>query len=62
LNVQDRIELTLSGDEELLSAARTHEDYVAGETLATSLAYKGADGAHQAEIEGRALAIGVRRV
>jgi isoleucyl-tRNA synthetase len=62
LNVEDRIELTLSGDEELLSAARTHEDYVAGETLATSLAYEGADGAHEAEIEGRALAIGVRRV
>jgi isoleucyl-tRNA synthetase len=62
LNVEDRIELTLSGDEELLSAARTHEDYVAGETLASSLAYEGADGAHQAEIEGRALAIGVRRV
>jgi isoleucyl-tRNA synthetase len=62
LNVEDRIELTLAGDEELLTAARAHEDYVAGETLATSLAYEGRDGAHQAEIEGRPLRIGVERV
>ena len=37
LEVEDRIALTLGGDEELLDAARAHEDYVAGETLATSL-------------------------
>jgi isoleucyl-tRNA synthetase len=61
LNVEDRIALTLAGDEELLTAARAHEDYVAGETLATSLAYEGPDGAHQAEIEGRPLKIGVQR-
>jgi isoleucyl-tRNA synthetase len=61
LNVEDRIALTLGGDEELLTAARAHEDYVAGETLATSLAYEGSDGAHQAEIEGRPLKIGVQR-
>jgi isoleucyl-tRNA synthetase len=61
LKVEDRIALTLAGDEELLTAAREHEDYVAGETLATSLAYEGPDGAHQAEIEGRPLKIGVER-
>jgi isoleucyl-tRNA synthetase len=61
LNVEDRIALTLAGDEELLTAARAHEDYVAGETLATSLAYGGPDGEHQAEIEGRPLKIGVQR-
>jgi isoleucyl-tRNA synthetase len=61
LKVEDRISLTLAGDEELLDAAREHEDYVAGETLATSLDYEGSDGAQQAEIEGRALAIGVQR-
>ena len=37
LDVEDRIALTLGGDEELLAAARAHEDYVAGETLATSV-------------------------
>ena len=43
-NVEDRIALTLGGDDELLDAARAHEDYVTGETLATSLDYDGADG------------------
>jgi isoleucyl-tRNA synthetase len=60
LDVEDRISLTLAGDEELLAAAREHEDYVAGETLATSLAFDGADsGAESAEIEGRPLSISV---
>jgi isoleucyl-tRNA synthetase len=59
LDVEDRIALTLGGDEELLAAARAHEDYVAGETLATSLDFDGAGG-QQAEIEGRALSISVR--
>ena len=35
LAVEDRIALALGGDDELLAAAREHEDYVAGETLAT---------------------------
>ena len=40
LEVTDRIALALGGDEELLAAARAHEDYVAGETLATSVGYE----------------------
>ncbi len=62
LNVEDRIALTLGGDEELLAATRAHEDYVAGETLATSVTYDGADAdAARAEIEGRSLLIAVNR-
>jgi isoleucyl-tRNA synthetase len=62
LNVEDRIELTLGGDDELLQATRDHEDYVAGETLATSVLYDGADGGGtRAEIEGRPLLIAVAR-
>ncbi|MDP9383810.1 MAG: isoleucine--tRNA ligase [Actinomycetota bacterium] len=62
LEVEDRIELALDGDAELLDAARAHEAYVAGETLAVSVAYEGNGGAPQeATIEGRSLAIGVRR-
>jgi isoleucyl-tRNA synthetase len=62
LNVEDRIALTLGGDEVLLAATRAHEDYVAGETLATSVTYDGADaGAARAEIEGRPLLIAVNR-
>ena len=57
LEVSDRIALALGGDEELLAAAREHEAYIAGETLATSVDY-GADGAgEKATIEGRELRI-----
>ncbi len=61
LEVEDRISLTLGGDEELLAAVREHEDYVAGETLATSLDFDGSQGeAETARIEGRDLSISVR--
>ena len=60
LDVEDRIALALAGDDELLAAAREHEDYLAGETLATSLAFDGADSeAESAEIEGKHLSISV---
>src|SRR3954463_4939376 len=41
LQVEDRIKLMLSGDDELLAAAREHERYVAGETLATEVVLGG---------------------
>jgi isoleucyl-tRNA synthetase len=61
LRVEDRIRLELSGDPELVDAARAHQDYVAGETLATELSYDGADGGERADIAGRELRIAVRR-
>jgi isoleucyl-tRNA synthetase len=62
LEVSDRIELGLGGDEELLEAAREHEAYIAGETLATKVAYDGAGpDVIAATIDGRELSIGVRR-
>jgi isoleucyl-tRNA synthetase len=61
LEVSDRISLELGGDDELLEAAREHETYIAGETLATSVDY-GADGAgERATIEGRELRIALSR-
>ena len=39
LAVEDRIALTLSGDDELLGAAREHEDFIAAEALAVSVGY-----------------------
>jgi isoleucyl-tRNA synthetase len=61
LEVSDRISLELAGDDELLAAAREHEDYIAGETLANSVGY-GADGAGEsATIEGRELRIAVSK-
>ena len=61
LKVEDRIELTLGGDDELLDAARAHEGYLAGETLAVVVGYDGADGDAAATIEGRPLHIAVIR-
>ena len=52
LQVEDRIELALGGDPELLAAARDHEDYLAQETLATSVSYDAESGT-EATIEGR---------
>ena len=59
LAVEDRIALTLGGDDELLDAARAHEPYLAGETLATRVAFDGAANGQPATIEGRELRIGV---
>jgi isoleucyl-tRNA synthetase len=62
LEVEDRIELVLGGDDELLDAARAHEGYLTGETLARAIVYDGADaGGLDATIEGRPLTIAVRR-
>ena len=60
LEITDRIELSLGGDAELLEAAREHEAYLAGEVLATSVAYDGGGG-EPATIDGRELSIGVAR-
>ena len=55
LDVSDRIALTLGGDDGLVEAARAHEDYIAGETLATRSAYDGGGPATRPSIEGREL-------
>ncbi len=58
LEVTDRIELTLGGDEELLGAARTHEDYLAAEVLAERIDL-GDAGGEPVLIAQRELSIGV---
>ena len=60
LEITDRIELGLGGDEELLAAAREHQPYIAGEVLATSMAYDATDGI-TAKLDGRELRIAVQR-
>ena len=66
LNVEDRIELALTGDSALLDAADEHRDYIARETLAVTLRL-GADGAtdaghsEQAEIDRLPLTIRLER-
>jgi len=61
LEVSDRIELSLGGDEELLAAARVHEAYISGETLAVSISYSVDGKAERATIDGRELLIGLSR-
>ncbi len=60
LEITDRIELSLGGDEDLLAAAREHEPYIAGEVLATSLTFNAPDGV-TTKIDGRDLQIAVTR-
>jgi isoleucyl-tRNA synthetase len=58
LEITDRIALALAGDAELLDAARAHEPYLAGEVLASAVAYDGVGGS-TATIDGRELQISV---
>jgi isoleucyl-tRNA synthetase len=60
LDISDRIELNLGGGGELIAAAREHEPYIAGEVLATSVAYEGGDGP-TVRVDGRDLRIGVTK-
>ncbi len=60
LDISDRIELSLGGDEELLAAARAHEPYIAAEVLATSVSYDAAD-VTAVRIDGRDLHIALGR-
>jgi isoleucyl-tRNA synthetase len=60
LDVTDRIVLTLDGDASLLEAARSHQDYIAGETLALQVGYESLDGEiAPVSIDGRELRVGV---
>jgi isoleucyl-tRNA synthetase len=61
LEVEDRIALTLGGDSDLLEAARAHEAYVSGETLATELSFDANGSGETAVIEGRELRIALTR-
>jgi isoleucyl-tRNA synthetase len=66
LRVEDRIELVLGGGEALLEAARAHEAYVRGETLAAALSVGDGDATamdyrEETDIEGLTLEIALRR-
>jgi len=61
LEVSDRIDLKLGGDPELLEAARAHEAYISGETLATSVGFDGDGKTEAASVGGLELRISVTR-
>jgi isoleucyl-tRNA synthetase len=73
LQVEDRIELSLTGAQDLIEAAASHRDYLTGETLAIELGL-GEDGPdvasrdasagdyrEQTEVDGLELSIALRR-
>ncbi len=63
LDVSDRIELSFRGDAGLLDVARQFEEYIAGETLATTVAYDMSDEEGvTVTIDQKPLRIGVRKV
>jgi isoleucyl-tRNA synthetase len=57
--VSDRIVLTLDGHEDLVGAARAHQDYIAGETLAMQVNYERLDSVAPVVIDGRELRVAV---
>jgi len=60
LEVTDRIVLTIDGDDSLVAAARAHQHYIAGETLAVQVSYESLDGAlAPVTIDGRELRVAV---
>jgi isoleucyl-tRNA synthetase len=61
LEITDRIALTLAGDPDLIEAAQAHQDYLAGEVLATSVSYGEATNGAAATIDGKDLSISVTR-
>ena len=61
LEITDRIELALAGDDALLEAAREHEGYLANEVLATSVSLGDAAAGEAATIDGLELRIAVTR-
>jgi isoleucyl-tRNA synthetase len=61
LEITDRIELSLAGDDELIAAAREHEGYIAGEVLATTVEY-GNDAGAEVTVDGRDLRVSVTAI
>ncbi|MDQ2758974.1 MAG: isoleucine--tRNA ligase [Actinomycetota bacterium] len=59
LQVSDRIVLSLDGDEVLMDAARAHQGYVAGETLAVQVGYEPLAGVKPGRVDGCELRVGV---
>ena len=62
LNVSDRISLTVSASPSVTSAVKTHEQFVASETLATSVTYGSVDAGFTGEAgEGETVTVQVSR-
>jgi isoleucyl-tRNA synthetase len=61
LDVSDRIDLTVDADGPLLDAIRTHQEYLAGETLAVSVSYGQLPDARPITVDDHELRVAVTR-
>ncbi|MHB8657011.1 MAG: isoleucine--tRNA ligase [Solirubrobacteraceae bacterium] len=59
LEITDRILLALDGDARLLGAARAHQSYLAGETLAREVSYESLNGIEPIQVDGLELKVAV---
>ena len=59
--VSDRIKLTIAADGDLNTAVRSFGDYIASETLAVDLKFEETPGAHELELEGSTMRIGITK-
>ncbi len=59
LQITDRIMLALDGEPRLLGAARAHEGYIAGETLAVATSYEPLECVEPVDIDGLGLRVAV---
>jgi isoleucyl-tRNA synthetase len=62
LDISDRIILTLVGDAGLMAAARTHQEYIAGEVLAVEVRYEPLSDVEPTLVDGLALRVAVTPV
>ncbi|AHI00459.1 isoleucine--tRNA ligase [Kutzneria albida] len=62
LDVSDRIALTVSAAEEVLSSVRAHQEFLAAETLAESVGYGAVEGFSGAVGDGEQVTVAVTRV
>jgi isoleucyl-tRNA synthetase len=61
LDISNRIVLTLDGEDQLLTAARTHQPFIAGEVLATEVRYERLPDVEPTVIDGLGLRVAVTR-
>ncbi|SNR35710.1 Isoleucyl-tRNA synthetase [Haloechinothrix alba] len=62
LYVADRISLRVDAGEDVIAAARNHQDFIAGETLADEVGFAGVDGGYEGTVgDGHAVRVAVSK-
>ena len=61
LNVEDRISLEISGDEEVINAAKSFKEHISSETLCSSFNTTRDEQSHKFDIDGKLLFLGIQK-